>query len=80
MNILSWGEVFTAELTGQNAVTITSKCRGIQVFDWGKNRQNVDQFLSYFAQHATHAARLGQQTPAYLDDPGRSPVEKMIRD
>jgi hypothetical protein len=80
VNILSWGEVLTVELTSANTVTITSRCRGIQVVDWGKNRQNVNQFLSHFSQHATHAARLTQNQHGSTGEGSQSRVDNLIRE
>lgn len=80
VNILSWGETLTVEFGGVNTVTITSKCRGIQVVDWGKNRQNVNQFLSHFSKSAARSAKPARNQPAYMDESGRSPVDNLIRD
>ena len=59
MSGLSWGENFTVSLMSPGIIEISSSCRSpLQVFDWGKNRRNVDQFLAYFIKRscATHSS------------------------
>src|SRR5215210_3636162 len=49
-NHSSWGEIVTVSLDTPGYLQIKSHCRSpIQFFDWGKNRRNVDQFLTYFS-------------------------------
>lgn len=49
MSGLSWGEKIAISLSSSGVLQIESKCVGIQLFDWGKNKRNVTQFLGYFA-------------------------------
>lgn len=50
VTMMSWGEIFTIDLSGENSLTVTSSCDRIQIFDWGKNRRNVETFLDRFFQ------------------------------
>jgi len=43
----SWGEVVTVEVLDNGLIAVESACWApFQVFDWGKNRRNVIQFIS----------------------------------
>lgn len=44
LSLSSWGESINVEIH-TNKVTIESKCVGNQLFDWGKNKKNVDSLL-----------------------------------
>lgn len=44
LSLSSWGESITIEIGDTNA-TIESKCIGNQLFDWGKNKKNVESLL-----------------------------------
>lgn len=43
----SYGEEFKVSIEG-HAATIKSECTGSQMFDWGKNKDNVENFISGF--------------------------------
>lgn len=43
----SYGEEFKVSIEGRTA-TIKSECTGSQLFDWGKNKDNVENFISGF--------------------------------
>lgn len=54
-NSLSWGEQITVSLT-QGAegadVVVRSECSfPLQIFDWGKNKENVERILRGLAAH-----------------------------
>lgn len=46
----SWSEQITFKVEGQD-FTIKSECAGSQLFDWGKNKRNVEDFKTAFSQH-----------------------------
>ena len=47
-NLWSWGEKIEIKLIG-NSINITSKCAlPTQIFDWGKNKQNIAQLIIIF--------------------------------
>ena len=43
----SYGEELKVNIEG-NTATVKSECTGSQMFDWGKNKDNVENFLSGF--------------------------------
>lgn len=43
----SYGEEFKVNIN-ENTATIKSECTGSQMFDWGKNKDNVENFISGF--------------------------------
>jgi rhomboid protease GluP len=46
-SMTSWSEEVTV-MIGNGTASIKSQCNGSQFFDWGKNKKNVEQFLSAF--------------------------------
>lgn len=48
----SWSEEFEVTLTGSFA-TLKSECTGNQVVDWGKNKRNIEDFISTFNELKT---------------------------
>lgn len=46
MGLRSWGEKITISVSADGRADITSSCRGIQLIDYGKNKANVNAFLS----------------------------------
>jgi hypothetical protein len=51
-NMSSWGEVVTVEVMHDGLIAVESACRvPFQVFDWGKNRQNVREFICRLQQN-----------------------------
>jgi rhomboid protease GluP len=45
----SYSEEVTIKISDET-VNIKSECAGSQIFDWGKNKKNVETFLSYFEE------------------------------
>ncbi len=74
----SWGEFVTVSLSEASILQIRSTCRNWQVVDWGKNKKNVEQFLSLFEARAAREEQLNGGESAYLDDCGKTPVERVI--
>ena len=48
-SLSSWSEEVTVKIEGNNA-ELNSKCTGGQVVDWGKNKRNVNAFISTFKE------------------------------
>ena len=47
INFWSWGENITIALDDAGTVTVKSVCSfPLQIFDWGKNRKNVQRFFA----------------------------------
>jgi hypothetical protein len=74
----SGGETLTVSLTDEGTVVVASKCRFFQVYDWGQNKRNVNEFAARFSPREIREALLGQNEPAYLSESGQTPVERMI--
>ena len=73
----SFSEKFTVSLAEEPTITITSRC-WIALFDWGKNRRNVEKFIEAFHTRLTWVSSLSDAAPVYLDDDGRTPIERLI--
>jgi hypothetical protein len=76
----SWGEHVNILLNEPNHITIESICIfPLQIFDWGKNKQNVELFLKHFeAREMRNLKHLTE--PNYLDASGRSPLGVLVED
>ena len=48
-SMTSWGEEITLKIVGDSG-NIKSECTGNQIFDWGKNKENVNSFITTFRQ------------------------------
>ena len=46
MGMRSWGEIITINVDAEGAVHIDSRCRGVQMVDYGKNRANIEKIFS----------------------------------
>lgn len=50
-NFLSWGELVTVSFITDEVINIKSQCKlPTQVFDWGKNRKNVNKIADFIDQ------------------------------
>lgn len=75
----SWGENFTVSLETPGVAIIRSVCRyPLQLFDWGKNRQNVDRFLAHFSPKELREGKLRFEEATYLDEQGNTPVARVL--
>jgi hypothetical protein len=78
-NVFSWGETLTVWMD-EGSVRIKSICNfPTQVFDWGKNKRNVTQFLTHFAPAEFRNHKL-ETTPDFLDESGATPLERVFSD
>ena len=76
----SWGEWLVVSLVDEPAIRITSTCRLWQMFDWGKNRKNVDRFIELLLGRVSFFTEMSGPPPVYLDESGKTPVERLIAD
>jgi rhomboid protease GluP len=77
-SLASWGEEFTVSLAEEPVISLKSSCRGIQVLDWGKNKRNVEKFVEVFNTRLTWVSSFNDTPPVYLDEDGRTPIERLI--
>lgn len=76
----SWGESFTVSLARPGVAEIRSACRFPQVFDWGKNKLNVAEFLAHFGPKELREGKLEYKEPTYLDEEGRTPIDRVLEE
>lgn len=50
LSLSSWGESIVIHIT-ETKVTLESKCIGTQLFDWGKNKKNIESLLQQIKLH-----------------------------
>ena len=77
----SWGERVTIHLSYNGAVTVKSKCEGVmfQIFDWGKNKQNVDSFLDLLAVKAPRVSLVSSlDEKQHFDEDGKTPLQRAM--
>lgn len=48
-SMVSWSEEVNITIS-ENTITIKSACTSIQLFDWGKNKKNIENFISTFEE------------------------------
>jgi hypothetical protein len=81
MTGMSYGEIVIVSLAVPGSLKIISAGRWpLQVFDWGKNKRNVKQFLVYFSAKEIRDCKMGSKEPEYLDEAGNTPVDRMLID
>ena len=77
----SWGETFTVSLALPGVLEISSTCNSpLQLFDWGKNKQNVNHFLAYFSQKELREVRSPRPENDYLNEAGETPLDRVINE
>lgn len=77
----SWGERITISLSEPGMLEIRSVCLyPLQLFDWGKNKQNVTRFLALFEPKAAREAKLPREEPQHFDSDGKTPVERALKE
>ena len=74
----SYGEYLLVSLVSEPVLSIHSSCKPIQLFDWGKNRANVGKFVETLLPRLSYFAAMAGPPPTYLDESGRTPVERII--
>jgi hypothetical protein len=81
-NLLSYGEKVTIHFTENAALEIRSVCAvPSQLFDWGKNKTNVDGFVRLFIAKAARMSKLWPaRESAGFDDDGNTPLQSALID
>jgi hypothetical protein len=80
INPSSWGERVSVALE-DGSIKIRSVCRSpIQIFDWGKNKQNVDRFLIHYSQKELRDHKIRTDDPTHWDDSGKTPLQRALTD
>jgi len=77
----SWGERVTIHLSYDGVVSVKSKCEGVmfQIFDWGKNKQNVDSFFDLLAVKAPRVSLVSSlDEKQYFDKDGKTPLQRAL--
>ncbi len=76
---MSWGEIITISFELSGVVRVQSRGKyPFQVFDLGRNRANVNNFISLFNAKDIRNAKLPSPDPIHHDLTGRSPVERAL--
>lgn len=78
MNPSSLGERLAIWITDEGKVEIESTCMFFQIFDWGRNKQNVRQFSQLFEIRNIREAVVAGNEPKYVNESGSTPVGRMI--
>jgi hypothetical protein len=82
VNMLSYGEKVRIHFTENASLEIRSTCAmPSQLFDWGKNKTNVDGFVRLFMAKASRMHKLwpARETPGF-DDDGNTPLQRALID
>jgi len=81
MSGFSWGERVTIHLSYNGAVTVRSKCEGVmfQIFDWGRNKRNVDSFFDLLMAKGPRVSLVASlDEKQHFDEDGKTPVQRAI--
>lgn len=73
----SWGERMIISLSDPGKIRMKSSCF-LQLFDWGKNKRNVTDFLTHFSGRLLRDNLIGEKEPMYLDESGNTPIDRVI--
>ena len=77
----SWGERLTIKIIEPGRIAVESKCAPFpQLFDWGKNRQNVRGFIDIFQAKAARLSTIGSLTNNRFNTIGSTPLERVLSD
>ena len=77
MSGLSWGERIRVSIAEPGRIEVRSVCSyPLQLFDWGKNRRNVAQFIELFELKAIRDNKLASKEPEFFDSSGRTPIQR----
>jgi hypothetical protein len=78
-SVFSWGERFVATLA-EGQIEIRSACSSpLQIFDWSKNRRNVEDFLLHFSvQERRDFANRGITDEALFANSEETPITRLF--
>lgn len=68
----------TVWISDAGTIEVTSTCVFFQIFDWGRNEQNVREFVKLFSALNIREAKFALNEPKYIDESGISPVGRLI--
>lgn len=75
----SFGETVTVTLEPPGIAKIESRCRFFALFDWGKNKRNVDAFIQRFSIRELRYAK-SAGSPKFFDSRGKTPLDRALAD
>jgi hypothetical protein len=81
MSSMSWGETFTVTVES-GEIRINSQCYPLpQLFVWGKNKRNIDKFLTLFIAKIVMIAKFHEAIEqAIFDTSDSTPLERVIEE
>lgn len=81
MNMFTYGERVTVSVDDDGKLTAKSKCLWpMQLFDWGKNKQNINELFRCLISSIRNSELNPQERPSAFDEHGISPLERALRD
>jgi len=81
MNMFTYGERITVSVDDDGELTAKSKCAWpIQLIDWGKNKQNIDQLFLALISTSRNSALNPRELPSAFDEHRTSPVERVLHE
>lgn len=78
MSGFSWGEAISISLSEGGILNVESKCYPFQIFDWGKNKQNVTQFLILFESRVIRDVKLLNEISEQFERDSESRVDRFL--
>ena len=78
MSLDSFGEKISVFFPHSGRIHIQSKCNFTQIFDWGKNKRNVKEFLAHFEGRLTRELLDPKPEPENFDVEGRTPLGRVL--
>jgi hypothetical protein len=77
----TWGEKLTVHFSDSGVIEVQSRCAPIpQLFDWGKNRANVERFIDLLTAKAERIAKMNSLTELRFDTSESTPLERVLAD
>jgi hypothetical protein len=81
INGSSWGEKLTVRITDDGQIEVESRCSPFpQLFDWGKNRKNVEQFIELMTAKAERFSMKRSLDRPQFDTETSTPLERALSD
>ncbi len=78
---LSWGETLTIRFLENGTLEVESRCsRFLQLFDWGKNKKNVEIFLTTLTAKTAWIGKLNSLVERRFDTSQSTPLERVLSD
>lgn len=78
---MTGGEEVSISLEKPNVIKVKSVCTWpLQLYDWGNNKRNAEQFLGRFTPKEIREIKLPGKEARFLDGEGKTPLERAIDD